>query len=69
MGQASRQLGDIGYKDCQLIKQYFSKLESMLDERDNGRKEKQPLNFEKVVYGNFANFVPRHYVFDGFDSS
>jgi len=27
------------------------------------------MDFEKIVYGNFLNFVPRHYVFEGFKSS
>lgn len=70
MGNASRQLGAIAYKDTEIIQKYFDKLHSMLDERENGGiKPKDPLDFEKAVYGNFLNFIPRHYVFDGFESN
>ena len=70
LGSASRQLGEISFKDTEIIQKSFSKLHSMLDERDDGGiKPKKPLNFEEVVYGNFQNFIPRHYVFDGFESS
>jgi len=42
----------------------------MLDEREReGPKVKEPLDFEQAVYGSFLNFIPRHYVFDGFESS
>ena len=42
----------------------------MLDEKEEGGiKKKEPLDYEKVVYGNYKNFVPAHYVFDGFESN
>jgi hypothetical protein len=70
MGNASRQLGAIAYKDTEIIQKYFDKLHSMLNERENGGiKPKDPLDFEQAVYGSFLNFVPRHYVFDGFENS
>lgn len=41
----------------------------MLDDRERGSlRLKKPLNFETAVYGSFLNFIPRHYVFDGFES-
>jgi hypothetical protein len=70
MGRTSRQLGDIAYKDTEIIQGYFDKLHSMLNEREaGGIKPKAPLDFEQAVYGGFLNFVPRHYVFDGFESN
>jgi len=69
MAKSSRQIGDIRFKDAELIKGFFDKLNSMLDEReDGGVKERKPLNYETAVYGSFLNFVPRHYIFDGFES-
>jgi len=42
----------------------------MLTEREqNLPKTKQPLDIEKVIYGGYKNFIPKHYVFDGFESS
>jgi hypothetical protein len=70
MGQASRHLGDIGFKDTEIIAKSFAKLNAVLDEKEaGGIKPKEPLNYEKVVYGNFKNFAPAHYIFDGFQSS
>jgi len=33
MGKASRQLGEIGHKDTEIIQKYFDKLNQMLDKR------------------------------------
>mmetsp|Transcript_31265 Transcript_31265/g.47848 ORF Transcript_31265/g.47848 Transcript_31265/m.47848 type:complete len:320 (+) Transcript_31265:247-1206(+) len=70
LGQASRQLGDIGYKDVEIIQKGIEKLELMLKERENGKKFfRDPLTFHEAVYGTYLNFVPRHYVYDGFESN
>ena len=69
LSNSSRQLGDIAFKDVDIIEKTFSKLHSMLDQRENKNQDKGPLEYEKVVYGNFLNFFPRHYVFEGFESS
>ena len=70
MGHTSRQLGEIGYKDNELIQKYFDKLHSALNERESGDlKSKAPLSFDQAVYGSFKNFIPRHYVFDGFETN
>lgn len=70
MGQASRLLGEIGFKDVELIQGYFDRLNRMLDEREEGfEKQNKELNFEEVVFGSYLNFTPRHYVFDGFGSN
>jgi hypothetical protein len=70
LGQASRQLGEIGYKDTDIIQKYFDKLHNMLDERESDQlKPRRPLDFEEVVYGSFQNFLPKHHIFDGFESS
>ena len=28
----------------------------------------EPLNFEKVLYGNYSGQTPRHYIYKGFES-
>jgi hypothetical protein len=70
MANTAKQLGEIGFKDTKLIQKYFDKLNQMLTEREqNLPKSKQPLNIENVVYGGYKSFIPKHYVFDGFESS
>ncbi len=60
-------LGDIGYKNTELIPLMFNKLNIMLDERQLGIKNEQhELNFNDAVYGGAKGFVDRHYVFKGF---
>lgn len=41
----------------------------MLKERATGEKENPPLTFNQAVYGGFKNFLPRYYVFKGFENS
>ena len=36
---------------------------------DGTQTKTKPLTIEEAVYGNFANFVPRHHVFEGFESN
>ena len=70
MANTAKQLGEIGFKDTKLIQKYLDKLNQMLTEREqNLPKSKQPLNIENVVYGGYKSFIPKHYVFDGFESS
>jgi hypothetical protein len=66
----SLQLGDIGYKNTELIPLYFEKLHNMLDERQLGTKNEQhELSFTDAVYGGPKGFVDRHYVFKGFQNN
>jgi hypothetical protein len=44
-------------------------LNSLLDERFLGKKEHMELQFEHAVYGGPAGFIPRHYIFRGFENS
>jgi len=70
LGQASRQLGDIGFKDVDIIERTFKKVDSMLTERETGRKAlREPLTYSKGVYGTYKNLVPHHYVYDGFETN
>ena len=47
MGRTARQLGEIGYKDAELIQKYFDKLNKMIEQRANETNEvdKEPLTF------------------------
>lgn len=69
LGKSARLLGDIGHKDTELIQKQFDKLHMLFDENKNGKTASKELDFEQTVYGSFLNFVPRHYVFEGFESS
>lgn len=70
LGLASRQLGEMGHKDTELIQKTFDKLNLMINERESNKiRSKAPLDFEQAVYGGFKNLIPRHYVYDGFESN
>ena len=70
LAQTSLNLGDIGYKNTELIPMIFDKLNVMLDERQLGVKtEQHELSFRDAVYGGAKGFVDRHYVFKGFQNS
>jgi hypothetical protein len=70
LAQTSLKLGDIGYKNTELIPMVFEKLNVMLDERQLGVKtEQHELSFKDAVYGGAKGFVDRHYVFKGFQNS
>ena len=70
LAQSSVKLGEIGYKDTELIPLIVEKLNVMLDERQLGvKREKRELSFQDAVYGGPKGFVDRHYVFKGFQNS
>lgn len=56
----------MGYKDNELIQAQLDKLNQMLDGEGTVQK---PIDLEQAVYGGHQNFVPRHYVFEGFAQS
>lgn len=66
MARASRSLGELGYKNTEVIDHWLKNLTKIL----NG--EKQGLaampDFESAVFGDFKNFKARHYIFQGFES-
>lgn len=63
-------MGNLGYKNTSLLPLFFEKLSSMAEERGTGgRHEPLELNMVDAVYGGPKNFVPRHYVFKGFQNS
>lgn len=48
---------------------FFQKIKALIKERETGEKENPPLTFSQAVYGSYKNFLPRHYVFKGFENS
>ena len=70
LAQVNLGLGEIGYKNTDLIPLVFDKLENQLNERQLGINfENKELSFKDAVYGGPLGFVDRHYVFKGFQSS
>lgn len=70
LGQVNAGLGEIGYKNTELIPIVFDKLNALLDERQLGvSHEERELNYTDAVYGGAKGFVQRHYVFKGFQNS
>lgn len=69
LAETSEKLGEIGYKNTDLLPAFFDKINTLLDERILGKKEPQKLDFDQAVYGGPKNFIPRHYIFRGFENS
>ena len=65
MAEISRQLGELGYKNTDLLPLWFAKLDAMLEDV----KVEQKLDFEQAVYGGMKNFVPRHYIYQGYEEN
>ena len=63
-------LGDFGFKDIDIIKKSFDKLNQLLDERD--AQTLLPLrgpDFLEELYGTYKNLLPKYYIYDGFQDS
>lgn len=68
MAKTARLLGELGYKNTELLPLWFSKIERMIKE------DKRPAKiggtdvgslFNDAVYGSYFNLKPRHYVYKG----
>jgi len=62
MGEVSRQMGLIGYKNTDLMPLWFEKINTMIENRGRTQMQAAP-EFETIVYGGMKNFIPRHYIF------
>lgn len=62
MGRVSRTLGDIGYKNTEIIKTWLTELKAQLAS-DKEVKFTEPPTFEQTVYGGMLGFQPRYHVF------
>lgn len=69
LGQISRELGSLGYKNSELFEVWFDKLTQMYSERNEQSKFMAGPSYEKSVYGNMTNFEPRHYIYQGYQTS
>lgn len=66
LAQTSNLLGDIGYKNTELIREQFKKINYLIDERKTGAVPDQNFNINDAIYGGHKNQVARHYIFKGF---
>ena len=65
MAEVSRQLGELGYKNTELVPLWFAKIDALIaDEYVH-----QGVSFGQAVYGGMKGFVPRHYIYRGFEDS
>jgi hypothetical protein len=70
LAQVSLNLGELSYKNTELIPQIFKKLQAQLSERfDAASFEQTSLSFNDAVYGGTIGQVSRHYIFKGFQDS
>ena len=70
LAKVARNLGEIGYKNNEVMPMWFNKIEAMLDKTSNqdyidGAK----VGFEQAQFGGLKNFEPRHYIYQGFDGN
>jgi hypothetical protein len=59
--------GEFGFKDIEIIKKSFDKLNQLLDEREEGKLI--PLRaptYQEEVYGGHLNILPKNYVYEGY---
>lgn len=63
-------IGDFGWKDIEIIKGSFDKLNQMLDQHFSPEliTVGEP-TLKEGVYGDYKNIIPKNYVFDGFQDS
>ena len=61
MALASRKLGELGYKNIEVIDHWLKSLANTL----NGETQNHAAmpDFESAVFGSFKNFKARHYIF------
>ena len=64
LGQVSRSLGELGYKDAELIQAQFDKLSEIMSGKNELLDKK--LGFDEAAYGSYLNFGSKHRVFEGF---
>ena len=70
LADVSRQLGDLGYKNTDLMPLWFDKLESMLKQHsEQSYIEGARVPFEQAMFGSQKGFVARHYIYQGFANS
>jgi len=65
--RASKALGEIGYKNTEIIDSWLKNLHQKLNENGEVKFSENP-DFETIVYGGIKGFNPRHYVFQGFQN-
>jgi len=70
LATVARELGTLGYKNTELMPLWFDKIEALL-----GAPSSEALiagaavSFDQARFGGQKNFVPRHYIYQGFDGS
>jgi len=70
LAATSRELGELGYKNTELIPKWFDKLDSMLkDHSTTDMIDGAHVPFEQAMFGGLKNYVPRHYIYQGFSGS
>lgn len=68
MAKTSRLMGELGYKNTEVIPLWFQKMSRMMKE-DAKTKQVPEVDsaelFSTAVYGSYFNIKPRHYVYQG----
>lgn len=64
MASVARNLGEIGYKNTEIMPLWFNKIEAMLAAKDNEDYiEGAKVSFEQAMFGGLKNYKPRHYIY------
>jgi hypothetical protein len=67
LANTARHLGELGYKNTELIPLWFDKIDRMLKEDPASEILEIDTNelFNTAIYGSFLNQKPRHYIYKG----
>jgi hypothetical protein len=67
MAKSARLLGELGYKNTEILPLWFEKINRVLKEHE--KKEIPEIDihelFNTAIYGSSFNLKPRHYVYKG----
>ena len=68
LAKVARQLGDLGYKNTDVMPMWFDKIDSMLKPTSTTDHIKAAnVGFGQAQFGGLKGLAPRHYIYQGFD--
>ena len=68
MASVARNLGELGYKNTEVMPLWFDKIEAMLARVGvQDHVAGANVDFSQAMFGGLKGFKPRHYIYQGFD--
>ena len=64
LAKVARNLGELGYKNTEVMPMWFDKIDSMLGKTStNDYIKGAKVEFGQAMFGGLKNFKPRHYIY------